>query len=760
MPDLKISDGLYLLHQTVSTSTPAITVDIPTDHVVVIDVSGSMYNELPKIRQQLKNKLPMMVREADSVSIIWFSGRSQFGVVVEAVAMRTAVDLSGVHRAIDNFLKPVGMTGFVEPLQEIERLIGRVQKPGRAINLFFMSDGHDNQWTQDQILSTVEKLQPLVSSAAVVEYGYYANKPLMVKMAERFGASEVLAENFLQYEPIFESAMTKKIAGIKKVEIRLSTPALHGFAFSVGEDEIVTYGVDGRSVMVPEGLRDLYYFSEVPLSVKFVSFTSVHEARKTKHTRGTDYPGMQALYAGLVPLTQRMLSTDIFRVLKATGDVRLIRTFANCFGKQAYTDFQSAATSCVFDKKLRLTDGYNPDEVPAEDAYTILDLLDQLAGDDGNKFYPNHPAFHYERIGRKAFEASGMLTEDQQKRVTEIAMQLHLTTSPKVIQSLQKELAGLVPEKKTVEFEPLDEDAGYPVSSLVLNEDRPNISAQVKIPGEVYLGAVSPDPRLPAFFPTHIFRNYTIIRDGIRNVSVLPVSLTLPTYHELVGQGVVEGDWKADRVFEIDLTKLPLINRKMVKAVSAKMLFQHQYDLLVAKAAQKVFNHYYNENFPSEATKGLVEQYGPDTAEWLASHGVKDYGYSPKVELAEATESYYGKELTVALAGLSSLPTVKSVIDKIDGKKKLTLREGLMSKAVSHAKSYGTHQEYLNERKHGITKLCRKLMREIAQIKFAIIVGQTWFAEFSSLDENSLTMNFDGNDVVCTANLNEIEIKV
>lgn len=777
MTHLNITDGLYLLHKTVSKKTTPIVTDIPTDHVVIIDCSGSMSYELPQIRQQLKNKLPMMMKEADTISIIWFSGKKQFGVVVEAVPLRSAVDLSGMHRAIDNTLKPVGLTGFVEPIDEAVKVIKRLTKPGHAINLFFMSDGYDNQWTRDQILTATENLAPLVSSAAVVEYGWYCNRPLMVAMSEQLGATEVLAENFSQYEPMFETAMTKRISGVKKIEVRLDTPALHGFAFAVHDGEVLSFAVDRGVASVPEGLDQLYWFSELPPSTKFITADKLHDSKL--HT----YKDInRALYAGLVPLTQRMLSTDIFRVLKVLGDIRLIRQFANCFGKQAYVDFQAAVTECVSDDSRRLADGFNPDEVPAEDAYTILDLLYELAGDDGNLFYPTHEAFHYERIGRKAVETDRMLTEAETQKLDEICAQLTKTRDPAEIKRLQVELTALANDKSSIKFVADKPNAGYPVSSLVLNEDRPNISALVKIPGTVDLTDALLDSHLanagkvPVNFPTHIHRNYTIVRDGIRNVKVLPVSLTKDSYGVLVANRVLDGlPWMPDHVYEIDLMRLPLINRKMVKTVSAKSLFQVQHDLLVAKAAQKAFNHYFDEHFPPEATAGITDRYGSDVAGWLAGLGIKDYGFSPKVELAEATESYYGKELTVSIAGLSSVPSVKSVLDKVKAGKKLTSRELLLSTGINEVTGFMTSDAYQNigpkaqnellrvwltSRKRDTTALCRRLMRAIAQIKFSVIVGQTWFEEFSSLDENQLTMTFDGNDVVCTANLKEVEIKV
>jgi hypothetical protein len=776
MSNLRITDGLYLLCKNTQfhkTTTPIIT-EIPTDSIICIDCSGSMTHELPKIRDQLKNKVAMMLKETDTITLVWFSGKTQFGVVVENVLLKTAVDLSGVHRAIDNYLKPIGLTGFVEPLDEVERIITRIQKPGRAINLFFMSDGFDNQWSTPQILASTAKLAPIVSSAAIVEFGWYCNRPLMIQMAERLGATEVLAENFPAYEPIFETAITKKITGTKKVDVSLETSPLHGFAFALQDNDVLAFAVDDRVASIPEGISDLYWFSEIPPTANFQSASEVME------NQNFTTPMVQALYAGLVPLTQRMLSADIFRVLKVLGDVRLIEQFTQCFGKQAYVDFQTEVVECAFDSTKRYLQGYDRNRVPPDDAYTILDLLDELTNDDKNLFYPNHPAFNYERIGRKTVETS-LLNEADEKRIGEIAAELVKTRDPKRIKELQQELSGFTEGKTGLQFVPNNPDAGYPVSSLVLNEDRPNISAHVEIPGTVDLTNVIVESPIssedlhvfPVKFPTKIHRNYTIIRDGIRNVKVLPVSLTQQTYSNLMKNQIINETWTHDKIFEIDLSKLPLINRKMVKAVSAKDLFTRQYELFMAKAKQKVFNQYADELLPTGHRKGLGDLYGDEAADWLAGLGIKDYGYSPRVELAEATESYYGKELKVALSGLSSLPSVKDVIAKIEAKKKLTTRGTALEAGIREVKGFFESPSYsgineiarqemlrvwLTNRKNDTTLECRKLMREIAAIKFSIILGQTWI--FASLDENNLSMKFGDIDIECTANLREVEVKI
>ena len=76
----EIEKGLYLIEQTISPGDPnhKKAVDTPTNHIAVIDCSGSMTGDLPRIREQLKKKLPKLLKEGDTLSMVWFSGRGEF----------------------------------------------------------------------------------------------------------------------------------------------------------------------------------------------------------------------------------------------------------------------------------------------------------------------------------------------------------------------------------------------------------------------------------------------------------------------------------------------------------------------------------------------------------------------------------------------------------------------------------------------------------------------------------------------------------
>lgn len=210
---MKLSNNLYLNKISFTNVAEAVTPSA-VNHIIVIDCSGSMQSELPMIREQLKSKLPGLLGEKDTVSIIWFSGRGQFGVLIEGEPVATLADLSQVNKAIDRWLKPVGLTGFVEPLHEIGKVKDRVYaKAGNDVfAVFFMSDGCDNQWREHDIIGAANSVS--AASVTVVEYGYYADRERLARIAESSGGTHIFAKDFNSYSPIFSGAITKNVSSV------------------------------------------------------------------------------------------------------------------------------------------------------------------------------------------------------------------------------------------------------------------------------------------------------------------------------------------------------------------------------------------------------------------------------------------------------------------------------------------------------------------------------------------------------------------
>ena len=739
---------------------------------------------------------------------MWFSGRGEFGTLLEAEPVATLADLKDVNAAIDRWIKSIGLTGFKEPLEEVSKLIDRVGKKtkGSVFSLCFMSDGCDNQWSRAEILKAVEKAAGGLASATFVEYGYYADRPLLTAMAEKAGGQLIFAEDFDRYAPTFEAVMQRKVSGAPRVEVKIPGDTIGGFAFSLAQDELTTYSVDAGAVHVPEDTDSVWYLSPAQIGSADTFGFQTGKAPSTlveitkyitdgeTFQRAAMEPVLQAAYAAVSLFSVRMQPNVVLPLLKALGDVKLIEAFGGCFGKQKYSEFMEAAKNAAFGKG-RFENGWDPTKVPADDAFTVLDLLRVLAGDEENRLLLDHKDFKYSRIGRGRVDASEVLTAEDQAEIAKLTTEMTQTRDLNKVKELMAKIATVTASKGPgLKFAAKDvKDTGYSISHLTFNEERPNCSILVRKEGTVDLsGHLKEHSTVPVTFETFIFRNYAIIRDGLVNVEKLPVRLTGGTVRSLREMGfplsavrnpsdealdetvtrIKKAANEREVSFVIDLKALPVINRKMVQQVSAKVLFEKEYDLCKARAAQKVYNTYKKEHFP-KTSKGFEETYGKESATWLKEQGFTDYsGFSPKSVQAESTDFYMAKELHVSLKGLSSLPSLKEVKEKML-KGKVNAAGALMVPYVEEVEGFLASEVYkkaadqtrvfeawLDGQQKAATRTVRGLLFDLAQVKFAIVVGQTWPVEFKSIEENSLKITVDGVEIEGKVEAKETQIKI
>ncbi len=772
----KVADNLHLVCQVHSKDAPKVAAEVPTDHLIVIDCSGSMTRDLPSIRGQLKKKLPKQLRsEKDTISLIGFSGRGQCFVILEAEPVATLKDLGDVERAIDRWLNPVGLTGFKEPFEKAAEVIEKVKKktPGRAASLFFMSDGCDNQWQRSEIMKAVEGVAGKFSSVTVVEYGYYADRPLLTAIAEKTGGSLIFAEDFDRYEPSFEAALHKRASAAPRSEVAISGDPIGGFAFTMKDGDLITFAVEGGKVQIPADTTELFYLSPTAVGKKDRDIIAISKDSVDPHKDSSDLKMLGPAYAAVSLFAVRMKPDVVFPLLKSLGDVRLIEQFSSCFGKQKYSEFMETSKIASFGTG-RFEKGWDPNKVPRDDAFTVLDVLNLLAKDDQNRVLMEHPDFKYSRIGRARLDATANLTDAEAEEVQKLSTQLSGEKDPKKIKAISDRISAITEGKgETLKFVEDPAPEGYPISKLTFNKDRPNVSILIQKPGTVDISARLPKELagLPAKFPTHIIRNYSIIKDGLVHVDMLPVKITEETFNALAKEGVVSGPFNAVTV--LNLRSLPVINRRMVKSTSAKTFFTTFFELTKAQAQQKVYNDFVKELLPPKTAAGIVAKYGDKAAEWLKEQGFTDRGFAPtKTETAEATDVYKKKELKVSLKGYSKLPSIKELRDQI-AKSKVNAPGKLMQTTLKEVDDFLASDIYkkaadrdkvleawLEGQAKQATKTTRELLYGVAQTTFSIIVGQVWFSEFSSLDENSMTIEMDGLKVDCTAEMLEKDEKI
>jgi hypothetical protein len=759
-------NNLYLTTDTVL--NPEQQVSITTtqvNRIFVIDCSGSMYRDLPLIREQLKNKIPILLNENDTISIIWFSGKNQCGILQEGVKVKSLVDLELLNKSIDKWLKDVCLTGFKEPIELTTELIGRLEKkyPGSISTMTFMTDGYDNQWSEKEIINVVTKLGEVAASVTFVEYGWYCNRNLMNKLAEATCGTLLFNENFYEYDELVSKEFNKKITNKVKTEIKLVKPTSKIVYGLTDDNEFITFVCDdNNSIFVGSNVKSIYYFSEKSNMAVDISDLA------------NDHPIISDTYRILSCLTQKMKSDEIFEILKSIGDIHLYKKFTNCFSKQDYTYFQRECIEAA--NGHNFIEGRNTEFIPKDDAYTVIDVLDQLAADYNNKVLIYHDAFDYKKISvnKKQTDTTPAIDKDviiekikNAKNATELAEASALLNEATIATSNELKFAPEEDAKKN----------GLSVIKLTYNENRPNISILVKVNGTVNIAGHSDKPAgLPDEMPTFIYRNYAIINDGIKNVKKLPVVLSEETRkifndNQVPLMDVVEGDFEYS---VIDVQNIPIINRKMVTTLSAKDFFVKNVELIKNSALQKVLK-YYNDQYNEKRSTGYDVLYGVDVSNWLKEIGITEYnGFSPKMETVEPVDEYIGKSMAVNIKGCSTLPTVKKVIEKVEsGNGTLTKTENLINEGLKVYNEFTNSSIYqkssnqtnlistwLKDETKSAIENNRQLIREVSAMKFSIMLGHVWFNEFATLDENSMSVTVDGENFDCTVDLKDITVKI
>ena len=699
------------------------TVESVTNHILVIDCSGSMYYDLPKIRQQLKNKLPSMVKESDTVSLIWFSGRGEFGNLVSRVKVQDLNDLQRLNIAIDRWLKPMGCTGFVEPIKSVYDLIDDDCHEG-SYSMMFLTDGCDNQWNRNEIIDSVKELEPLLAGAVFVEYGWYCNHALLEEMASEIGGSVVFAEDFDSYDPIFDGVITKGFKSAKKVEIPVKNPEFD-FVFSISDTGVCSYKVENDKVRVPTDIDEIYYYSDSP---------GENVSRK-------------AQLLGLSSLILRRKGSFVKEQLRKMNEGYLYNRFANCFGKQNLYDFQQTLEAVANGAPVR--------EEKIEDnktAFTVLNLL-RLLQDGDCKI--DLGKMKYSRIGRATVKSKELTDKEK----TEIIQAIENSETADDLKEAMDKQNKILASKQETKFVPDTMQVG--ISNITWNDTRPNVSMLFTIHGKVEL----PEDRpycLSKQFSTNIYRNYAVLRDGLVNIDILPVVLKRGVFDTLSALGIVSGEFSANEVYEINLRKLPLINENMISEVSAESYFRKLYSIFEAKAVKKVCNAFIEEITPSEKCALIKEKFGEEAAEYLKNLGITDQGYSPKVETVPGTDSYIATELVAKFKGMSSIPSFNAVSKKIAEGKKINAADRLLVQAMelceSKKKEFNDEKKYLEwlwEAFFESDEEIKKATRELAETRFAIIVGQTWFKEFETIEDCKMTLQFGEDEIECNVELKD-----
>lgn len=383
--------------------------------------------------------------------------------------------------------------------------------------------------------------------------------------------------------------------------------------------------------------------------------------------------------------------------------------------------------------------------------FTMFDLLDVL---EKNGCQIDLGKIKYNRIGKKS-EFDNSLTTQEKSNLIET---IENAKSADEITSAINKVASI---KKEIKFN--WDSQLHSIASVTWNETLPNVSLLFHIGGVAEIG--ENEFNLPKEFKTSIWRNYTVIKDGLLNIGNLPVKLNQEAYSILFDKGVVNKPFNADEVYDINLRKVQVLMPD--REIKASDYFEKFYNLLSLKAGKKVYSALLNELLPQTKSQTLIEIYGEDAAKYLQSIGITDQGFSPRTKEIPSQSSYKATEFIVRVKGLSSIPSFNAFKKKLNENKKLNAADMLLKNWYDlclETKAVLTELEFENwllEKINDVNSKIKELTVELAKMRFVILAGQSWFKEFDTKENCELALELQDEQIFqCSVALKDIEIAI
>lgn len=707
---LKIKDNLYLYEQIVPQQEKTTKKDT-LNHIWIYDRSGSMYYLLSGLADDLIVRA-QTIPVGDTITLGWFSSEGEFRFILKGFRVTEERDYKIVADTINNNKTTLGCTCFSEILLDTENVINDLAAISPNFALCFFTDGYPVVSNYKKEVANIQKaisnIEASLSSVLLVGYGDYYNKELMSDMAERFGGMLCHSKDLPSFNVSMESFLVDAREKDLKQMVDLISPSSLGVIFSVTGNAVNIYQPNDSQQIRYSPKKDsdnrIYVLSDTYLKGTEVVLTD-------KNVRGEDTETesfVKAAYAAAMILTQKTKTELALDILACLGDKAFISGVNNAFTNAEYGKVEASIQNAISNTTERFSQGRDTKFLPAADAFCLLDMLELLMEDKEAYFYPYHEDFNYKRIGIPTKTKEGY---------------------PKFV---------------------AEENVKCPLDGLTWNSTKLNLSIRAKINGAVELKEGYQEHGFEQIFRTWIYRNYSLVRDGFLNILVLPVSMSENSFNRLKAEGVIDLEETysdSNKIYSLQLDRIPVMNRAIANGrTSATDICRKSYQELELEAKIKVLNFLKNELDP-EGTKLQKTPYTPEQEAFLETNGIGRNGYAPPTEKQEATDKYIAKEFEIKIAKHSSLPKVDEIRTKLKDGKAINAPGLLIKKGLEFYQANAANlseEEQLKWLDENVIKLKVELIRlrnDMQKTKFAIMLGKKWFDEFTSRENNTLTLD-------------------
>jgi len=725
MSYLKINDRMYVCMQEVPKLNKTVTIE-PLHHIFLLDRSGSMGWTINQLIDHVYLRAASL-REGDTLTVGYFSGESEWRFPIKGFQIGPN-NYPKLRPLFDSMRSTLSTTCFSQILKDCYVVIDELAPIYTRFALTMFTDGcpvvSNYQRELVDIFNAIQHLAPRLSSVLLVGYGGYYNKELMAEMATKLGGSLAHADTIDTFAvQLADFTATAEETNLR-VKVALETNTTYGVPFSITGQQVTLHmpcgSDDGDFVSFAPSKKGKDYLYTLTDHTGAGHVADLASFDLNTNFRLPHIDKIEALVRGAYGAAYMLAQTnnipEALSVLGALGDVALIDAVNNAFTVEDYGRVEVSIAQAIHTPAKRFTGGFDTAYLPKDDAFCVLDALELLMQDDKACFYPRHHDFQYTRIGARSVSA---------------------VDTPIFV------------------ADPLSRCA---FNTLTWHKELLNLSVLAHIPGTVDLGPNAAAYGFAQNYPSYIWRNYAIVKDGMLHTPALPVSLSMESWQRLLGAGCIDpcNYHGPDHVYLLRLNRLPVVNRAIGSGLtSAAVLCDLVAEELLLMARLKVLR--WRLALLGEPTD-LPSVLTQDQINFLAYMGIGKNGFSPVTTKLEPTDYYYVRSFAVQVKGFSSLPPVDKVQDKIEAGKKLTPAENYIALGLSQLDTLveGTskaQREWLELQTARFNRVLRQVRNQIQRTKFAVILGKRWFTEFPDrkdcvLEHNGLKFEFKLRDDV------------
>ena len=691
-------------------------------HIHILDRSGSMQKEINNLIDAVKETIAA-INENDLISIIWFASPGQYRTLIKGAKKTDALDA-----LLDTLRSVMGTTCFSDPLAEVKTVIDELWALCPNISVTLFTDGCPVvPWSieeeEKRVFSILETIKDKIISFNTIGFGNWYNKELLTKMATFSEYGTFCHSNKIQeYLNIFNHNFEKiNDMILDSVDIKFEGKIIYlNRNFTKMEDGVFTLTrLNKRKNQFILIGQDSKHF-EFEYQNKVVSTSGVDNKVAAATVANIYYSYAYNLYYS----NCRTESLDI--LANDLKDKFLVDSHFNSFTYDESANHIKLLNDSLFNTKDRYKTGIcSNNYIPKNDETCIMDILHILQSENALYVPFSKNVESYKRISRKTTDTYNAFT-------------------------------------------PNTDEITVPFNNFVYNKDHMNLSIRVIIPGKVKLNPKSAQTvNLPEEIDSHIFRNYTIIKDGTLNIKEIEVLLLDDTFAKIDGishiinkLGVVDNYTRC--ILRLDT--LPIINRMYIKqSEDISNIFDYVLKISNLEARQKVIKFYLDKaitDSPIGKKSENFKDFTNDQIQLLTEYGLdKNFTYSGINKVTSSiseSDSYTTRTMSFYISGCTTWPKIDDVIKNVESKKKLTISAEIIEQHRQEVLRRVTDSKLdINKSTSGLRKLLDDILLEnknelsnardnLNALKMAKIVTGDWFPGLVPNDKGEYEYTKDG----------------